>query len=157
MGLTQAAWGSATLQARHARAHGGATQGGSHHQRLALSVRRQEKALLEPIACGPATHLAREHVQAGDMTLHRAGTPGQAHPGSERLIVVAPPLRTPLQGHEGTCRRPGQPRVQLVQLACTHEPCAVLGSRDGGSHLRGLGLPRGKLGGLIRIPPRWPP
>jgi hypothetical protein len=77
------------------------------------SLRRQEKALLEQIEFGTATPLALEHFQAINVALHRAGTPGPGDPGFDRVIVVAQPLRKPLQGRDGALRRPGQPGIQL--------------------------------------------
>jgi len=68
MGLTQAAWCSATLQARQCRAHGGAKRFCNRHS-IALSLRSQEEALQEQIKCGTAKHLALEHFQAVDMAL----------------------------------------------------------------------------------------
>jgi hypothetical protein len=59
-------------------------------------LRRQENARLEPIACGTATQLACEPLQAVHLALHRAGTPGQGDPGFDGLIVIAAPLRKPL-------------------------------------------------------------
>ena len=91
------------------------------------------------------------------MALHWAGTPGQGDPVSDGIIVVAESLRKPLQGHEGTLRRPGQPGIQLVRLAFTHEPRKVLGQGDGGGHLGMLGLQLGELGGLVFILPLWAP
>jgi hypothetical protein len=124
---------------------------------IALSLGRQKKTLLEQIEFGTAKHLALEHFQAVDMALHGAGTPGQGDPGSDGLIVVAESLRKPLQGCEGTVRRPGQPGIQLVRLAFAHEPRKVLGQGDGNGHLRMLGLPLGELGRLALIQPLWPP
>ena len=121
------------------------------------ALRGQENALLEPITCGPANHLAREHFHTVDMALHGAGTPGQGDPGSDGVIVVAAPLRKPLQGHEGTLRRPSQPGIQLVRLAFAHKPREVLGSGDGGGHLSMLGLQLGEWGGLLLLQPLWPP
>jgi hypothetical protein len=107
-------------------------------------LRRQEKALLQPIEFGPATHLAFEHRQAVNLALHRAVTPGQGDPGFDGLIVIAAPLRKPRQGCEGTVRRPGQPGIQLLRRALAHEPGEVLGYGDGGGHLRMLGLQLGE-------------
>ncbi len=121
------------------------------------ALRSQEKALLEQIEIGTATHLALECVQAIHVALYRAMTPGQGDPGFDRIIVVAPPFRKPLQGHEGTLRCPGQPRVQLVRLTLAHEPRKVLGSGDGGGHLRMLSFQLGEWGGLVIILPLWSP
>jgi hypothetical protein len=92
-----------------------------------------------------------------NLALHGAVTPGQGASGFDGLIVVTPPFRNPLQGPEGTLRRPGQPRVQLVRLALAPEPRQVLSSGAGGSHLRRLRLPLGELGGLVLILPLWSP
>jgi len=124
---------------------------------IAPSLRRQEKALLEQSEFGTAKHLALEHFQAIHLALHRAVTPGQGDPGFDRVIVVAQPFCKPLQGHEGTLRRPGQPGIQLVRLALAHEPRKVLGEGDGGGHLGMLGVPLGELGGLVFLLPLWSP
>jgi hypothetical protein len=121
------------------------------------ALRRQEKALLEQIEFGTAKHLAFEHFQADHMALHRAGPPGQGDPGFDGVIVVAESLCKPLQGHEGTLRRPGVPGIKLVRLSLAHEPGKVLGSGDGGSHLGMLGFQLGELGGLVFILLLWSP
>jgi hypothetical protein len=73
----------------------------------ALSLSDQKQAPLEQIKARTATHLARERLQTIDVALHRAMTPGQGHTGSDRVIVVAPPFREPLQGRERTLHLPG--------------------------------------------------
>jgi hypothetical protein len=118
---------------------------------------RQEKTLLEQIPFGAATQLACEPLHAVHLALHRARTPGQGDPGVDGLIVIADPLCKPLQGCEGTLRRPSEPGFQLVGLAFAHEPRKVLGQGDGASHLRLLVLQLGELGGLVIIQPLWPP
>ena len=107
-------------------------------------LRRQEKAPLEQLECGTAKHLAFKHLQAVHLALHRAVTPGPGDPGFNGLIVIADPLRQPLQGCEGTVRRPGQPGIQRLRRALAHELGKVLGSSDGGGHLRMLGLQLGE-------------
>ena len=121
------------------------------------ALRRQENALLEQIELGTAKHLAFEHLQAVNLALHRAGTPGQGDPGFDGLIVIADPLRTPLQGCEGNLRRPGQPGIQLLRRALAHELGKVLGSGDGGSHRGMLGSQLGELGGLVLVLPLGSP
>jgi hypothetical protein len=91
------------------------------------SLRSQDKALLEQIEFGTAKHLALEHFQAIHMALHRAVTPGQGDPSFDRVLVVAQPLRKPLQEHEGILRRPGRPGIQMLRLALAHELGKVLG------------------------------
>src|SRR4029434_985425 len=94
---------------------------------IILVLSRQEKALLEQIKFGTAKHLAFEHLQAVNLALYRAVTPGQGDPGFDGLIVITDPLRKPLQGCEGTIRRPGQPGIQLLRPALAHELGKVLG------------------------------
>jgi hypothetical protein len=120
-------------------------------------LRRQEKALLEQIEFGTATHLALQHLEAVDVAFDRAVTPGQGDPGFDGVIVIADPLRTPLQGHERTLRRPGQPGIQLLRLPLAHELGKVLGSGDGGGDLRRLSSQVGELGGLVLILPLGSP
>jgi len=120
-------------------------------------LHRQEKALLEQIEFGTAKHLAFAPLQAVNLALHRAVTPGQGDPGFDGLIVITDPLRKPLQGCEGTVRRPGQPGIQRLRPALAHELGKVLGSGDGGGHLRMLGLQLDELSGLVLIQPLWSP
>jgi len=84
-------------------------------------------------------------------------TPREGHAGFDRVIIVAQPFRKPLQGHEGTLRRPCQPRLQLVRLALAHALGEILGSDDGGSHLGMRRVQLGELGGLVIILPLWSP
>jgi hypothetical protein len=64
---------------------------------LALSLCSQHQAPLEQIETGTAKHLAFECLQTLDMALHRAMTPGQGDTSFDRVVVVAPPFRKPLQ------------------------------------------------------------
>jgi hypothetical protein len=73
--------------------------------------------------------LALEHFQAIDVALHRAGTPGDGHPSVDRLIVVAQPLGTPLQGRHAAFGRPGQPVPGKHALDGDHEILAIRRNR----------------------------
>ena len=92
---------------------------------------RPVQTALEQIEAGTATHLALERFQAIHMALHRAVTPGQRHAGFDGVIIVAQALRKPLQRHQGTLRRSGQPGIQLLGLALAHQLGKILGERDG--------------------------
>ena len=105
----------------------------------ALSLCGQHKALLEQIEARTAKHLALEQLQAIDVAFHRAGTPGQADTGFDDVVIVAQPFRKPLQGYQGTRRRPGQPGVQLCWLPLAHQLGNILGERDGVGELGILG------------------
>jgi hypothetical protein len=106
---------------------------------LAPSLRGEKKALLEQIQAGTAKHLTLECFQAIHMALYRAVTPGECHASFDRVIVVVQPFRKPLQGHEGTLRRPGQPGIQALGLPLAHELCKILGECDSVSDLGILG------------------
>ena len=87
------------------------------------ALRRQEKALLEQIEFGTAKHLALQHLEAVDMAFDRAVTPGQGNPGFDGLIVIAQPLRKPLQGPEGTLCRPRTSRTKSWAKAMAAATC----------------------------------
>jgi hypothetical protein len=63
---------------------------------LTSFLRGQQKAPLEQITCGPAKHLALQHLEAVDVAFNRAGTPREGDPGFDGVIVVAESLRKPL-------------------------------------------------------------
>lgn len=89
------------------------------------------------------------------MAFDWAITPGQGTAGCDGVIVIAAPLRKPLQRCEGTVRCPGQPRLQLVRLVRTQELRKVLGAGESDGHLRRRCAQLGELGGLIRILSLW--
>lgn len=94
---------------------------------IASSLRRQQKTPLEQIEFRPAKHLALQHLEAVDVAFDWAITPAQGDSGFDGVIVIAQSFGKPLQGHEGTLRCPGQPRIQLVGLVRAHELHKVLG------------------------------
>ena len=66
-------------------------------------------------------------------------TPGQGDTGFDGVVVVAQPVRKPLQGDQGTRRRPGQPGIQLCWLPLAHQLGKIVGERDGVGELGILG------------------
>jgi hypothetical protein len=73
------------------------------------------------------------------VAFHRAGTPGQADTGFDGVVSIAPPVRTPRQGEQGTRRRPGQLGIQLGWLPLAHQLGKILGDRNGAGELGILG------------------
>jgi hypothetical protein len=106
---------------------------------LASALCGQHKAALEELEAGTATHLTLERFHTIHVALHRAVTPGECHASVDRVIIVAPPFRKPLQRYQGTFRRAGQPGVQLCWLPLAHQLRNILGERDGGGELGILG------------------
>jgi hypothetical protein len=81
---------------------------------------------------------------------YRAVTPGACHASLDRVLVVTPPCRQPLPGHEGTLRRPGQPGIPVLGRPWAPERRQLLGERERG---RDRGLLGDELGQEVLL--RW--
>jgi hypothetical protein len=105
----------------------------------------------------PAKHLPLEHFEAIDVAFDGAVTPRHGHPRFDGGIVVAEPLRKPLQGGPRTGHGAGKPAIEALRLAGPDELRKVPGQRD---RLRELHLLRGQLPQLLFLVRRsglWPP
>jgi hypothetical protein len=98
---------------------------------LPQTFRREHTAPLEPCEVGAAKHLALQQFQACDLPLHRPITPGQSHPGFDRLIIIAESLGKALEGAPRTLRGAGQPGLARLGVPLAHEVRKVLRQVDG--------------------------
>src|SRR5262249_30865581 len=85
-----------------------------------------QEAAAEEIEARAAKHVAFQHLQPVDVPLDRAGTPGQGHPGFDRLIVLLEPARKALEGLQRTGRRAREPGIEALRLPLADEGCKVL-------------------------------
>ena len=96
----------------------------------------------------PTKHMALEHLQAVDVPLHGASTPGQGHPGFDRRIVLIQS-----QGKAANrLRRTGscalEPGIKRLRLALTDQGGKILRQRDRLGDLGRLHMELGELLGL---------
>ena len=85
--------------------------------RMALSLRRQEKALLKQIEFGLVKHLALEHFQAVDMAFDQALAPGRRHRRLDGGQVRPEPFGKAPEGRLGARGCMSQPGFDLGWLA----------------------------------------
>jgi hypothetical protein len=78
----------------------------------------------------PTKHLALEHFQAVDVSLHRAATPGQGHPGFNRRIVLIQSQGKAAHRLQRTGSRALQPGIKRLRLALTDQGGKILRQRD---------------------------
>src|SRR5215468_3873927 len=114
---------------------------------LVPTGRPQEAAAEEIETCTPE-HLALQHLEAIDVPLDRAGTPGQGHTGVDGLVVLLEPARKALEGLQRTGRRAREPGIEALWLPLADEGCKVL--REG-NRLGDLGRLRVELGELLGL------
>ncbi len=100
------------------------------------------------------SRLARPHIWRVSLCRrcmwpsHGAIAPASCQASVDGVGVVAQSLRTALQGHAGTRRRPCPPGIQRISPPLAHQPGKILGSDKGGGQLGMLGL---QLGDLRRV------
>jgi hypothetical protein len=91
----------------------------------------EQEAAAEEIESCPSKHLAFQHLEAIDVALHGARTPGQGHPGFDCRIVVPQPLGKALKHPQRTLRSALQPGIELRPLALADELSKVFREGDG--------------------------
>ena len=94
----------------------------------------------------PAQHLAFQQLEAVDVSLDRAGTPGQGHPSFDCLLGLLAPARKAWQGLQRTGRRARAPGIEARRLPLADEVGKVLCQVD---RLSDLGRLRVELGELL--------
>ena len=110
----------------------------------------QQEAAAEEIEPRPSKHLAFQHLEAIDVSLHGARTPGQGHPGFDRRIVVPQPLGKAPKHPKRTLRGALQPGIELRPLALADELDKVFREGNGIRQFARLGAQPGQLLGLDR-------
>jgi hypothetical protein len=130
-------------------------------QRSALSLPSHRPSAAKRTRCWSrsrlAKHLACEHLHAVHLALHRAVTPGQGDLGVDGLIVIAAPLRTPLQGVRGLAAARASP-VARRAVRWRTAGSATAGKVGRGRRSRVLGLAQAL--GIVRhgrVAPGSPP
>ena len=81
----------------------------------------QHKAVAEEVEARSAKHLALQHFEAVDMPLDGARTPGQRHPGFDRLVVLIEPGREASHGVHSTRSGALQPGIEALRLPLADE------------------------------------
>ncbi len=109
----------------------------------------------------PTKHLALEHLQAVDVSLHGAATPGQGHPGFDRRVVFIQSQGKAAHRLQRTGSRALQPVIKRLRLALTDPGGKILRQRDRLGDLGRLHLELDELlglgdGALLRAPQHQP-
>jgi hypothetical protein len=91
----------------------------------------QHEAAAEEIETRSPKHLALQHLQTVDVSLDRAATPGQRHPGFDRRIILVESGSKALQGLQRTGGRAREPRIELRRLPLADQSGKVLRQVDG--------------------------
>jgi hypothetical protein len=120
-----------------------------------------QEAAAQEVKARSAKHLALQHLQAIDMALHRACTPGQCHARFDRVVVLIQPLGKTLYDFQGTRGGALEPGLKLRRLPLADQGGKVLREVDG---LGDLGRLCGELGellglrlGALRLAPQYQP
>lgn len=124
--------------------------------RLCLAWRQQETTAEEIETC-PAKHLPLQHFQPHDVAFDGAVAPRKCDPGLDCRRVVTEPLREALHSRQCARRRTGEPAIQAIGLAGTHEVSELPRQGD---RLREISLWRRELCQVVfvvRPTRRWTP
>jgi hypothetical protein len=73
-----------------------------------------------------ANHLALQPLQACELTLHRAITPGQGAPGVDGLVIITESFGKTLEGAHRPLRGAGSPGLERLRWSLAHERRKVL-------------------------------
>jgi hypothetical protein len=95
-----------------------------------------------------AKHWAFQHLEAIDMSLNGASTPGERHPRFDGGVVIPEPCGKALHRRQGTRGSTVQPGIELRRLPLADQRGEILGEVD---RLRDLGRLRAQLDELLRL------
>src|SRR6266446_1015545 len=121
----------------------------------------QHKAAAEQIEAGPAKHLAFQHLEAVDVPLDWAGTPGQGDTGFDRGIVLIQSCGKAAYSLDRTGRRTLEPWIELRRLPLANQDGKILRQVDRLGNLGRLCVELGQLLclglGALRLTPQHEP